>query len=106
MVSIKGLEVFGRHFREFQDRYVLIGGVASALAMEDAGESFRTTKDIDTGLLTGEVIKLPESIAADMALFVERVAAEDIDFKALRIRGDLQTNVGRIAESFGLQVTS
>lgn len=257
MVSVKGLDVFAKHFRDFRDRYVLIGGVASALAMEDAGESFRATKDIDmvlviealdagfvehfwefikqgqyeirqrggehpdpifyrfqrpadeafpvmielfsrapdgleheanatlipiptdesvsslsaillnedyyaylmtgrqqsdeltyisadrlipfkakawldlsqrkeggeeidsrtvkkhrndvlnlTGLLTGELIELPESITADMALFLKRLAAEEIDFKALKIRGDLKTIIGRIAESFGLQPTS
>ncbi|EKT4481204.1 hypothetical protein QEM02_001273 [Pseudomonas putida] len=255
MVSVKGLDIFGRHFRDFRDSYVLIGGVASALAMEDAGESFRATKDLDivlviealdshfvnrfwefikaggyeikqrggdrpvfyrfqnpadetypvmielfsrapdgleheenatltpiptdesvsslsailldedyytllrsgrhqseeltyisadrlipfkakawldlsqrkangeavdsknvrkhrndvlalAGLLTGEVIELPASIAADMALFLERLAVEEIDFKALKIRGDLKTIIGRIAESFGLQPTS
>ncbi|WP_231114289.1 MULTISPECIES: hypothetical protein [Pseudomonas] len=252
---MKGLEIFGRHFRDFRDSYVLIGGVASALAMEDAGESFRATKDLDivlviealdasfvnrfwefikaggyeikqrggdrpvfyrfqnpaddtypvmielfsrapdgleheenatltpiptdesvsslsailldedyytllrsgrhqseeltyisadrlipfkakawldlsqrkangeavdaknvrkhrndvlalAGLLTGEVIELPTSITADMALFLERLAVEEIDFKALKIRGDLKTIIGRIAESFGLQPTS
>lgn len=257
MVSVKGLDLFAKHFRDFRDRYVLIGGVASALAMEDAGESFRATKDIDmvlviealdtefvahfwefikqgqyeirqrggehpdpifyrfqrpadkafpvmielfsrvpdgleheanatltpiptdesvsslsaillnedyyaylmsgrqhgneltyisadrlipfkakawldlsqrkesgeeidsrsvkkhrndvlnlTGLLTGELIELPESITADMALFLERLAGEEIDLKALKIRGDLKTIIGRIAESFGLQPTS
>ncbi|AGZ38062.1 hypothetical protein CMV24_18975 [Pseudomonas plecoglossicida] len=255
MVSVKGLDIFGRHFRDFRDSYVLIGGVASALAMEDAGESFRATKDLDivlviealdshfvnrfwefikaggyeikqrggdrpvfyrfqnpadetypvmielfsrapdgleheenatltpiptdesvsslsailldedyytllrsgrhqseeltyisadrlipfkakawldlsqrkangeavdsknvrkhrndvlalAGLLTGEVIELPASITADMALFLERLAVEEIDFKALKIRGDLKTIIGRIAESFGLQPTS
>ncbi|ESW38272.1 hypothetical protein [Pseudomonas taiwanensis] len=258
MVSVKGLDVFGKHFHDFRDSYVLIGGVASALAMEDAGEDFRVTKDLDvvlviealnadfvarfwafiksggyeikqrggerpepifyrfqkptdpsypvmielfsrapegleheenatltpiptdesvsslsaillnedyyqfllsgrqqgeeltyigadrlipfkakawldlsqrkengeggadskdirkhrndvlalTSLLTGEVIELPESITADMQLFLDRLATEDLDFKALKIQGDLPTIVGRIAESFGLQVTA
>ncbi|WP_085647145.1 MULTISPECIES: hypothetical protein [unclassified Pseudomonas] len=258
MVSVKGLDVFGRHFREYRDRYVLIGGVASALAMEDAGESFRATKDLDivlviealdaefvahfwdfikaggyeirqrggerpnpvfyrfqgpkdeaypvmielfsrapegleheenatltpiptgesvsslsaillnqdyysfllagrqqseeltyisadrlipfkakawldlsqrkangesgidsgnikkhrndvlrlSGLLTGEVFELPESLTADMAQFLELLAAENIDLKALKMRGDLSTIISRIAESFGLQRSS
>lgn len=254
MVSVKGLDLFAKHFRDFRDSYVLIGGVASALAMEDAGESFRATKDLDivlviealdssfvnrfwefikaggyeikqrggdrpvfyrfqnpsdetfpvmielfsrapeglehvenatltpiptdesvsslsailldddyygllrsgrhqreeltyisadrlipfkakawldlsqrkangeavdsrnvrkhrndvlalAGLLTGEVIELPESIAADMGRFLERLAVEEIDVKALKIRGDLKTIIGRIAESFGLKPT-
>lgn len=256
MVNVKGLDVFGKHFLDFRDSYVLIGGVASALAMEDAGENFRATKDLDvvlviealdsgfvasfwdfikaggyqikqkggerpapifyrfqnptdpsypvmielfsrapeglkhqenatltpiptgeavsslsaillsedyyqfllagrqqgeeltyisadrlipfkakawldlsqrkangeggvdsrdirkhrndvlllSGLLTGELIPLSESITADMRLFLERLATEDIDFKVLKIKGDLQTIIGRIAESFGLHV--
>lgn len=258
MVSVKGLDVFGRHFREYRDRYVLIGGVASALAMEDAGESFRATKDLDivlviealdaefvahfwdfikaggyeirqrggerpnpvfyrfqgpedeaypvmielfsrapegleheenatlipiptgesvsslsaillnqdyysfllagrqqseeltyisadrlipfkakawldlsqrkangesgidsgnikkhrndvlrlSGLLTGEAFELPESLTADMAQFLELLAAENIDLKALKMRGDLSTIISRISESFGLQRSS
>lgn len=258
MVSVKGLDVFGHHFRDFRDSYVLIGGVASALAMDDAGENFRATKDLDvvlviealdagfvasfwefiraggyqikqkggerpqpifyrfqnptdssypvmielfsrapegleheenatltpiptnesvsslsailldedyyqfllagrqqgeeltyisadrlipfkakawldlsqrkangesgvdskdirkhrndvlllSGLLTGDLIELSESITADMRLFLERLATEDIDFKVLKIQGDLQTIIGRIAESFGLHVST
>jgi hypothetical protein len=44
---VKGLDVFRDHFREFGDRYVLIGGTACDLAMEEAGVEFRVTKDID-----------------------------------------------------------
>ncbi|EJM28250.1 hypothetical protein [Pseudomonas sp. GM25] len=258
MVSVRGLDVFGRHFSEYRDRYVLIGGVASALAMEDAGESFRATKDLDivlviealdaefvahfwdfikaggyeirqrggdrpnpvfyrfqgpkdeaypvmielfsrapegleheenatltpipagesvsslsaillnqdyytfllagrqqskeltyisadrlipfkakawldlsqrkesgesgidsrdikkhrndalrlSGLLTGEVFELPESLTVDMAQFLELMAAENIDLKTLKMRGDLPTIISRIAESFGLQRSS
>ncbi|MDD0969528.1 MULTISPECIES: hypothetical protein [Pseudomonas] len=258
MVSVRGLDVFGRHFREYRDRYVLIGGVASALAMEDAGESFRATKDLDivlviealdaefvahfwdfikaggyeirqrggdrpnpvfyrfqgpkdeaypvmielfsrvpegleheenatltliptgesvsslsaillnqdyysfllagrqqseeltyisadrlipfkakawldlsqrkengesgidsrdikkhrndvlrlSGLLTGEVFELPESLTVDMAQFLELMAAENIDLKTLKMRGDLPSIISRIAESFGLQRSS
>ena len=51
MAQIRGLEVFGKHFREYRDRYVLIGGVASWLTMEETGQSFRATKDIDVVLV-------------------------------------------------------
>lgn len=33
--------------RRLAHRYVLIGGTASNLAMEDAGLAFRATKDLD-----------------------------------------------------------
>lgn len=44
---VKGLEVFREHFRNFADRYVLIGGAACDIAMTSAGLAFRATKDLD-----------------------------------------------------------
>lgn len=48
---VRGLAEFRRHFEAFTDRYVLIGGVAATLVMEDAGLDFRATKDIDLVLI-------------------------------------------------------
>ena len=44
---VKGLEIFREHFREYADRYVLIGGAACDIAMTGAGLEFRATKDLD-----------------------------------------------------------
>jgi len=44
---VKGLDLFREHFREYVDRYVLIGGAACDLAMGEAGLDFRATKDLD-----------------------------------------------------------
>lgn len=44
---VNGLERFKAHFASYSDRYVLIGGTASSLAMEELGGSFRVTKDLD-----------------------------------------------------------
>ncbi len=44
---VRGLELFRKHFANFQDQYVLIGGTACTLAMEEAGLPFRATKDLD-----------------------------------------------------------
>jgi len=44
---VKGIDQFKTHFERFNDRYVLIGGTACYLAMEDAGLDFRVTKDLD-----------------------------------------------------------
>jgi glutathionyl-hydroquinone reductase len=44
---VKGLEVFREHFRDYADRYVLIGGAACDIAMNAAGLGFRATKDLD-----------------------------------------------------------
>jgi hypothetical protein len=44
---VKGINRFRAHFDGFSDRYVLIGGAACYLAMEEAGLDFRVTKDLD-----------------------------------------------------------
>jgi len=42
-----GLDIFRQFFRDFENRYVLIGGTASSIVMEEAGAEFRATKDLD-----------------------------------------------------------
>jgi hypothetical protein len=44
---VKGLDRFKEHFVGYSDRYVLIGGAASSLSMEELGGEFRVTKDLD-----------------------------------------------------------
>jgi hypothetical protein len=44
---VKGLDVFREHFRDFADRYLLIGGTACDLLMSAVGVDFRATKDLD-----------------------------------------------------------
>jgi hypothetical protein len=44
---VKGIDQFGAHFEGFNDRYVLIGGAACFLALDEAGLDFRVTKDLD-----------------------------------------------------------
>jgi len=44
---IKGLDKFREYFSDFGKHYALIGGAASDLLMEDAGVTFRATKDLD-----------------------------------------------------------
>lgn len=48
---VKGLEKFKEHFENFADQYVLIGGTACFLSMEEAGLQFRATKDLDVILI-------------------------------------------------------
>ena len=48
---IDGLEKFRSHFAPFSDRYVLIGGAAASLVIEDLGGEFRTTKDLEIVLV-------------------------------------------------------
>ncbi|RYH24746.1 MAG: hypothetical protein EON54_24475, partial [Alcaligenaceae bacterium] len=44
---VRGLDIFQERFAPYVDQYVLIGGTASSLVMEDAGLEFRATKDLD-----------------------------------------------------------
>lgn len=44
---MRGLDKFRERFRAYPGQYVLIGGTACDLLMEEAGLSFRATKDLD-----------------------------------------------------------
>ena len=44
---VRGLALFRERFSKFQASYVLIGGVACELALDEAGLDFRATKDLD-----------------------------------------------------------
>lgn len=46
-----GIEIFSDHFKDFNDQYVVIGGMACDLLLNDAGLDFRITKDIDMVLI-------------------------------------------------------
>ncbi|AOS39392.1 hypothetical protein ACNT2N_09615 [Pseudomonas thivervalensis] len=48
---VVGVDRFREYFRDFQDSYVLIGGVAASIAMEELGAEFRLTKDLDIVLV-------------------------------------------------------
>lgn len=58
---IKGLSRFREHFSNYKDNYVLIGGSACSILMDEAGLPYRATKDLDIVLcleaLTGEFVK-------------------------------------------------
>lgn len=44
---VNGLEMFSVWFADYKDQYVLIGGTAAAIALNEEGMAFRTTKDLD-----------------------------------------------------------
>lgn len=44
---VRGLDLFREWFADHADQYILIGGTAASLTMEDAGLEFRATKDLD-----------------------------------------------------------
>ena len=44
---VVGIDKFAEHFAEFKDRYVLIGGTATWLVLDEVGLEARATKDLD-----------------------------------------------------------
>ncbi len=44
---VRGLYIFRDYFKGFSDNYVIIGGTACDLIIDDAGFYARVTKDID-----------------------------------------------------------
>ena len=65
---VRGLAIFQAHFAACVDQYVLIGGTAANLTMEDAGLTFRATKDLDIVL---HVEALTPAFGAAFWKFVE-----------------------------------
>lgn len=52
---VTGLERFRDHFREHTHQFALIGGTACDLIMEEAGLTFRATRDLDIVLLVEQL---------------------------------------------------
>lgn len=48
---VKGIESFREWFKGYEDHYVIIGGSACSVLMEEEGLSFRATKDLDVVLI-------------------------------------------------------
>lgn len=48
---VVGLDTFSAHFKDFQDSYIIIGGTACDIIIEEAGFTPRATDDIDMILI-------------------------------------------------------
>lgn len=57
-----GLDHFRDYFKDFEEHYVIIGGMASSVNHDDAGAEFRVTKDIDLVILTNDHTPFLEAI--------------------------------------------
>ncbi len=44
---VRGLDKFKEYFKQYADSYILIGGAACSVVMEESGFDFRVTKDLD-----------------------------------------------------------
>jgi len=59
---VRGLDIFEKYFGDYPDNYIIIGGTACDMIIDDAGFTPRATKDID-------IILVVEALSAD---FVKR----------------------------------
>ena len=48
---VRGLDLFRDYFKDYTDKYILIGGTACDLAMENMGLNSRATKHLDIDLI-------------------------------------------------------
>lgn len=55
---VRGLDVFKKYFEQYPDNYVIIGGTACDIIIDEAGFTPRATKDID-------IILVVEALSAD-----------------------------------------
>jgi predicted nucleotidyltransferase len=55
---VRGLGAFLKYFKEFNENYIIIGGTACDLIIDDPGLTPRATKDID-------IILVVEALSAD-----------------------------------------
>ena len=55
---VRGIKIFSEYFRDYTDNYVIIGGTACDIIIEEAGLVPRATKDID-------IILIVEALSSD-----------------------------------------
>jgi hypothetical protein len=72
---VRGLEIFRQHFKDFTDNYVIIGGTACDIIIDNIGLTPRATKDID-------IILIIEALSPEfVAHFWEFVKQGDYDVR-------------------------
>ena len=91
---VRGLDIFQEWFAAYADRYVLIGGTAASLTMEEAGLAFRATKDLDIVL---HVEALTAAFGDAFWKFVE-AGGYDPDEKLWLLKGESKSraNLGNL----------
>lgn len=86
---VSGFTKFKERFQGFENQYVIIGGTACDLIMENEELPFRATKDVDI----------------DMKKFLSEIADEKVDLKSLGIRGTDKKKMTEILyQCYGLKV--
>ena len=53
--NVNGLDVFAERLKGYSDNFIIVGGTACSLEMNDAGINFRATNDIDMIVIVEEL---------------------------------------------------
>ena len=119
---VNGFTKFKERFQGFDNQYVIIGGTACDLIMENEELPFRATKDIDIVLIVESITVefgrkfweyvreagytrqfLSPEIEEDMKEFLSEITDETVDLKSLGIRGtDKQKMIDMLYECYNL----
>ncbi|MBQ2592209.1 MAG: nucleotidyl transferase AbiEii/AbiGii toxin family protein [Candidatus Riflebacteria bacterium] len=73
---VQGIEKFKAEFSQFSDQYVLIGGTACSIILEERNSEFRATKDLDIVLV---IEALREDFVEAFCSFIGKGGYEHID---------------------------
>ena len=73
---VQGIEKFKAEFSQFSSQYVLIGGTACSILLEERNSEFRATKDLDIVLV---IEALREDFVEAFSSFIEKGGYEHID---------------------------
>lgn len=88
---IQGIEKFREFFEGFENDYVIIGGLATAMVMNNLGFVFRATKDVDLVVLSTD----NEAFLKRILLFIEEAGYKTKQ----RTKSDTKHNLFRFCDS-------
>jgi hypothetical protein len=74
---VKGLDVLREHFVALSDKYVLIGGTAATLAMNDIRKHANDVIRLSQLLAPDSRIPIATRIAEDLQRFLDGIAADE-----------------------------
>lgn len=123
---VNGFLKFKEKFQGYENQYVIIGGTACDLIMENEELPFRATKDIDIVLIVessknikkhkNDVFRLAQlitantkqalnpEIAEDMKNFLSEMIDEEVNLKSLGIKGtDSKKIIEMLYQCYGLK---
>lgn len=80
---VRGLDKFRKTFKGYENQYVIIGGTACSILMEEEGLEFRATKDVD-------IVLIIEALNADFGLLLWKFIKDGKYEHKLRSTGEPQ----------------